>query len=160
MKAPVSAVLFSAAVLATTASVAYAQAGADPGTSLQALAAEVRADKRAYVSGALSLTDAEAKRFWPIYDAYQRSVEANTRRLTRMVEDVVAVGRNTTDAYAKNLAAQYLLAHDDEARDWRRLHKSVMRVLPAHKAVRYLQIESKLRAMRDYEHASAMPLLK
>jgi len=158
MKNLTSAVLLSAVVVAT--SVALAQSGGPAAGGLQALAADVRADKRAYVNGALQLTEAEGKRFWPIYDAYQRSVEANTRRLTRMVEDVVAVGRNTTDAYAKNLAAQYLLAHDDEARDWRRLHKSVMRVLPAHKAVRYLQIESKLRAMRDYEHASAMPLLK
>ena len=64
------------------------------------------------------------------------------------------------DAYAKHLASQYLIAHDDEARDFRRMHKSVMRALPAHKAVRYIQIENKLRALRDYEHAQAMPILR
>jgi hypothetical protein len=158
MKIHASALVLSAALLAAPGAIAQPAAPADP--SLQALATEVRADKRAYVSGALKLTEEEGKRFWPIYDAYQRSVEANTRRMTRMVEDVVSVGDRTTDAYAKSLAEQYLVAYDDEARDWRRLHKSVMRALPAHKGVRYLQIESKLRAIRDYEHASAMPLLK
>jgi Spy/CpxP family protein refolding chaperone len=158
MKTTLSALLLAAAVLAVPG--AYAQAAATAETSLQALAAEVRSDKRAFVNGALKLTEDEAKRFWPIYETYQRSVEANTRRLTRMVEDVVAVGARTTDAYAKNLAAQYLAAYDEEARDFRRLHKSVMRALPPHKAVRYLQIESKLRALRDYEHAQATPLLQ
>jgi hypothetical protein len=158
MKSHIPALVLCAALVAATG--AIAQAPAPAASSLQALATEVRADKRAYVSGALRLTEEEGKRFWPIYDAYQRSVEANTRRMTRMVEDVVSVGDRTTDAYAKSLAAQYLVAHDDEARDFRRMHKSVMRALPAHKAVRYIQIENKLRALRDYEHASAMPLLK
>jgi len=159
MNTRVPALLLSLALVATP--VAMAQTTSVAAGPLQAFAAQARADKRAYVSGALGLTEAEAKRFWPIYDNYQRSVEANTRRLTRMVEDVVSAGeRVANDAYAKNLASQYLVAYDDEARDWRRLHRSVMRALPAHKAVRYLQIESKLRALRDYEHAQAMPLLK
>jgi hypothetical protein len=158
MKTHASALVLCAALLAASGAIAQPAAPAD--TTLQALATEVRADKRAYVNGALRLTEEEGKRFWPIYDAYQRSVEANTRRMTRMVEDVVSVGDRTTDAYAKSLAAQYLVAHDDEARDFRRMHKSVMRALPAHKAVRYIQIENKLRALRDYEHASAMPILK
>ena len=157
MRTVFAALMLSAAV-ATPGALAQTVPPAEAG--LQSLVAEVRADKRAYVGNALKLTDEEAKRFWPIYDGYQRSVDANTRRMTRMVEDVVAVGNGTTDAYAKNLASQYLIAYDDEARDWRRLQKSVMRALPAHKAVRYMQIESKLRAVRDYEHASAMPLLK
>jgi outer membrane PBP1 activator LpoA protein len=158
MNINLSALVLSTALLASSA--AFAQGAAPAEGTMQSLAAEARADKRAYVNGALRLTEEEGKRFWPIYDAYQRSIAANTRRLTRMVEDVVAVGDRTSDAYAKNLAAQYLIAHDDEARDFRRLHKSTMRALPAHKAVRYIQIENKLRAIRDYEHASAMPLLK
>ena len=159
MKTHVPALLLSLALVAAPAATAQTTAAADG--PLQAFAAQARPDKRAYVSGTLGLTEAEAKRFWPVYDAYQRSVEANTRRLTRMVEDVVSVGeRVANDAYAKNLASQYLVAYDDEARDWRRMHRSVMRALPAHKALRYLQVEAKLRALRDYEHAQAMPLLK
>jgi hypothetical protein len=158
MNINLSALVLSTALLASSA--ALAQSAAPAEATLQSLATEARADKRAFVNGALKLTEEEGKRFWPIYDAYQRSIEANTRGLTRMVEDVVAVGERTSDAFAKNLAAQYLLAHDDEARDFRRMHKSVMRALPAHKAVRYIQIENKLRALRDYEHAQAIPVLK
>ena len=153
-----SVLVLATALLAS--SPAFALSAAPAEATLQSLATEARADKRAFVNGALKLTEEEGKRFWPIYDAYQRSIEANTRRLTRLVEDVVTVGDRTSDAFAKNLASQYLLAHDDEARDFRRMHKSVMRALPAHKAVRYIQIENKLRALRDYEHAQAMPILR
>jgi len=158
MNIHLSVLVLATALLASSAGLAQGAAPAE--ATLQSLATEARADKRAFVNGALKLTEEEGKRFWPIYDAYQRSIEANTRRLTRMVEDVVAVGERTSDAFAKHLASQYLLAHDDEARDFRRMHKSVMRALPAHKAVCYIQIENKLRALRDYEHAQAIPVLR
>ncbi len=158
MNISLSALVLSTALLASSA--AFAQGASPAEATMQSLAAEVRSDKRAYVNGALRLSEEEGKRFWSIYDAYQRSIEANTRRLTRLVEDVVAVGDRTSDAFAKHIASEYLLAHDDEARDFRRMHKRVMRALPAHKAVRYIQIENKLRALRDYEHAQAIPVLK
>jgi len=34
------------------------------------------------------------------------------------------------------------------------------RVLPPKKAVRYLQLESKIRAMQDYDIATGIPLVK
>jgi hypothetical protein len=150
--------LFAACAFATP--FASAQTAPAAANTLDQVRDAARADKRAYVAGVLKLTGEEAKRFWPIYDNYQRSVETNTRRLTRMVEDVVAVDNRTTDAYSKKIADELLLSVEDEARDWRRMHKSVMRALPASKAVRYLQIENKLRAVRDYEHAQALPILK
>jgi hypothetical protein len=35
-----------------------------------------------------------------------------------------------------------------------------MKVLPARKAIRYLQLESKIRAVQDYDLATTIPLLK
>ena len=35
-----------------------------------------------------------------------------------------------------------------------------MRALPPRKAARYLQLESKIRAMQDYDIAKAIPLVK
>jgi hypothetical protein len=36
----------------------------------------------------------------------------------------------------------------------------VIRALPDKKAARYLQLESKIRAMQDYDVASGIPLIK
>ena len=40
------------------------------------------------------------------------------------------------------------------------MQKAVMKALPPKKAIRYLQLESKIRAMQDYDIAKGIPLVK
>ena len=61
------------------APLAAAQDPAADVTDMQALRDAVRADKRKYVASLMTLTDAEAKRFWPIYDKYQRDIDETNR---------------------------------------------------------------------------------
>ncbi len=67
----IAPVVFAAAMFATPG--AFAQDRVRDVTDMQALRAAVRADKKAYVASMLMLTPAEAKKFWPAYDAYQRT---------------------------------------------------------------------------------------
>lgn len=120
----------------------------------------VGADKRGYVASTLALTDVEAKRFWPIYDNYQRHLDTTVRRSSRLVEELVATDRPLTAANAKRLANELVAIDDEEAKDRRRLHNQLMRALPPVKALRYLQIENKARALRTYDVAAALPLVK
>ena len=120
----------------------------------------VKSDKRAYVASALALTDAEAKRFWPIYDNYQRHLDTTVRRTSRLVEEVVGLAGPLTDANAKRLANELVAIDEEESRDRRRMHGRLMRALPPKKALRYLQIENKVRAIRIYDIAGVMPLAK
>ena len=62
-------------------------------TEMNALRAAVRADKKAFVASTLNLTDAEAKKFWPIYDAYQRDLDLANRRRNVVVVDVVGLDK-------------------------------------------------------------------
>src|SRR6187399_2043926 len=41
----------------------------DPNSSMEALRAKLQADEKGFVSQHLELTEAEAKAFWPLYDA-------------------------------------------------------------------------------------------
>src|SRR6185437_1721643 len=59
-------------VVALAVPPAAAQDKGDDATGMQALRTAMKTDKRAYIASQLSLTSAEAKRFWPIYDSYQR----------------------------------------------------------------------------------------
>lgn len=158
----VSAVAF-AAVMAAQA--AWAQDKAADVTDMQALRAAVRADKKAYVASILKLTDAEAKRFWPIYDAYQRVVDAADRRRVVALEGLISRDKPVTDLYAKQVANELIAAAEAEIRARRSLHNRLMRgvpsrVLPQRKAARYLQLESKIWAVKSYDIASTIPLLK
>ena len=129
-------------------------------TDLQALRTAVLADKKAFVASTLALTDAEAKKFWPIYDDYQRDLDAANRKRTLALEGVIALNKPMSDLYARNLARDLIAADDAEARARRTMQSRVLKALPATKAVRYLQLETKIRAVQAYEVAAALPLVR
>lgn len=128
--------------------------------ALQALKVAVQKDKRAYVASILNLTDAEAKKFWPAYDAYQRDIDMANRRRNEALEGAIVPDKPISDLYAKNIAAELIAADETEIKARRTLYNRVMRALPAKKAARYIQLESKIRAMQLYDIAMAFPLIK
>lgn len=129
-------------------------------TDMQMLRTAVQQDKKAFVASTLNLTDAEAKKFWPIYDLYQRSLDQADRRRTRAIIEVVGTDRPMTDPYAKSLALDLIATDEAEIKARRTLQNRLMRALPPRKAVRYLQLESKIRAIEAYDIASTLPLVR
>ena len=158
------AILFAAAMFVAQA--ACAEGTASDVTDMQALRQAVRTDKKAFVASTLQLTDAEAKRFWPLYDAYQRELDVSNRVRARAVESVVVKGNPISDLYAKNLANDLIAADELELKARRTLHNRLIKplpgrsVMPAAKAARYLQLESKIRILLAYDIAATIPLVK
>lgn len=153
-----ASLLFAAALSAATC--AWSQDRIGDVTDMQALRAAVKADKKALVSSVLNLTPVEAKKFWPIYDSYQRSLEAASRERVVAIEGLVGLDKPLSDPYAKNLAKDLVTADEAEVKARRTLYNKVMKALPPKKAARYLQLESKIRAVQAYDIAVAIPLVK
>ncbi|MET0442790.1 MAG: hypothetical protein ABW071_12485 [Casimicrobiaceae bacterium] len=158
MKNSLAAMLLTCILALPT--IAVAQSPAADVTDMQALRTAVKADKRAFVAATLTLTDAEAKKFWPIYDTYQRGLEAANRIRAVAIEGLLSRDKPVTDLYAKQLAGELIEADEAEVKARRTLYKSVMRALPPKKATRYLQLENKVRAVQSYDMAAAFPLIK
>ena len=163
MNTKFAAVLFAAAMVAGPA--AWAEDKIADVTDMQALRTAVRADKKAYVASILQLTPAEAKKFWPLYDEYQRNLDMTNRRRVVAVERVITRDRPESDLSAKNLVNELLAVDEAELKARRTLHNRLMRGLPSRilspkKAARYLQLESKIRAVQAYDVAATVPLVK
>ena len=142
------------------APMAIAEGNAADATDMQALRTAVRADKKALVASTLNLTAAEAKKFWPIYDAYQRDLDLANRQRTLAVEAVITLSKPISDLYARNLANQLIAADEAEIKARRAMHNKVLRALPPRTAARYLQLEAKIRALQAYDIAVAIPLVQ
>jgi Spy/CpxP family protein refolding chaperone len=158
MKTSVSALLFAVAVI--TASTAWAQGNAADVTDMQALRSAVRTDKKAFVASVLKLTDAEAKKFWPAYDAYQRTFDMTNREKSVTLEGVIAQDKPVSDPYAKQIAKNVIAADEVEVKARRTLYNRLLKAVPAKKALQYLQLEAKIRAVQAYDVAQAIPLVK
>ena len=142
------------------APLAWSQVKAPDTSAMDAMRAAVRADKRAYVASMIALDDAQAKKFWPIYDTYQRSLEAANRRRTVALVNVVGQGETIRDRHARLVYDELVAADEDELRARRKLRNRLLGTLPAGKAIRYLQLEWQIRAAQDYDLATAIPLIR
>ncbi len=158
MKKYLAAILVAAAVLAAPS--ARAEDKVADVTDMQALRTAVSTDKKALVESTLQLTPAEAKKFWPLYDTYQRMLDMTGRQRNVILVSLISLDKPLSDLYARNLANGLIAADEAELKARRTLQNKVMKALPAKKAARYLQLESKIRAVQAYDIASTIPLVK
>lgn len=139
----------------------HAQGAADD-MNMQILRDKVKADKKALVAANMQLSDSEARVFWPIYDQYQNDLRGINERLAKAIvayADAYNAGP-VPDATAKNLLEESI-AIDGAEVDLRRTYAArLTAAIPAAKAARYMQIESKIRAAIRYELASRIPLVE
>ena len=125
---------------------------------LQAYTAE---EKRAFIAEQLQFGDEEASKFWPIFDAHQEKLaELNKRRLDNILAYAQAWNEDTLDdERAAELGEQALAIENDETDLLKHTYRKLKHAVPASKAVAYLQLESKIRAIVRYEQAMNVPLL-
>jgi len=130
--------------------------------ALEGKAAESGPIKQGFVEQQLALAPEQLQKFRPIYAEHQSALQRfNKRRL----DNVVAYSReynadSLTEATAHELALEALAIEREEIFELEMTYGKVRTVLPAKKAVHYLQIESKLRALLRYRQASAVPVVK
>jgi hypothetical protein len=131
-------------------------------TNMDILRQKIKADKKLVVAQNLTLTDAEGKAFWPVYDAYQKDLQQINQRLTAAITayaDAYNKGPVGNDT-AKKLLDEAMAIDEAELQLKKSTLPKLMAALPASKAVRYIQIENKIRAAIRYELAASIPLVE
>ena len=157
---------FLAVVLFAAPSFAQ-EAGAPAGdataadTNMQILMQKIKADKKLLVASNMDLTDAEAKTFWPLYDAYQKDLDKINQHLGHTIKDYAEAfnkGSIPNDT-AKNLLNEALSVQESEVKLKREYAEKIGKVLSPAKTARYIQIENKIRALVNAELARQIPLV-
>lgn len=133
-----------------------------PADNMQILLEKLQADKKLLVAENMQLTEAESKVFWPVYEAYQKDLDAINNRILAMIKSYAEAmkAKAMDDGKAKRLMFEMLSIQSDEVRLMQSYALKMGNVLPATKVTRYLQIENKIRAVIKYELASMVPLVQ
>ena len=130
-------------------------------SNMDILRQKLTADKKFVVAENLDLTDAEGKGFWPVYEAYQADLHQINQRLARVVNDyALAYNKGAIlDKTAKKLLDEAIAVELAEVKLKQSYVPKLIKVLPQVKVARYLQIETKIRAIVRYELAATIPLV-
>ena len=136
--------------------------GDKPANNLEIIHEKLKADKKLLVAKYMELTDSEAKNFWPVYEAYQMDLQKIHVRLGNLLKSYADGYRNLslTNEGTKKLLDDWLAIEQDGANMRKSYASKILKVLPAKKAARYLQIENEYRIMLNYDLAATVPLAR
>jgi len=129
--------------------------------NMQILVNTIKADKKLLVAANMGLTEAEAKGFWTVYDAYQKDLMAINKLIGNLIDSYATdyQSNTLTNEKAKKLTTEFVAIQKAEANLSSSYVPKLSKVLSAKQVLRYLQIENKIRAAVKYELATAIPLV-
>ena len=156
--------LLAAGVVLILSSVALRAAPPPTGkaaeANLQTLVDAIRANRKALVAANLNLTDDEAAKFWPIFDRYQKEINATGDRALSVIQDYTANFNDLSNEKATQLVDQYLAAEADRVKVKRTYVDEFAKALPGRTLARFYQIENKMDAVIRYDLASTIPVVE
>jgi hypothetical protein len=127
---------------------------------LEVLVDAIRSNRKALVAANLKLTDEEAAKFWPIYDRYQKEVNAIGDRHIALIKDYTENFLTLSDDKALKLLDDYLTVEADRAKVKRTYVDEFTKAMPGRKVARFYQIENKMDAVIRYDLAATIPVVE
>ena len=128
--------------------------------NLDVMLDSLRANRKAMVAVNLGLSDDEAAKFWPIYDRYQKELNAIGDRLVHVIQDYSANFRDLSNDKAMKLVEDYLGAEADRVKVRRSYLDEFAKAIPGRTVARFYQLENKMDAVIRYDLASTIPVVE
>jgi len=148
-----------AVVLSSGGAHAADKAAAAPQSDQSILLDTIRANRKALVAVNLGLSEEQAAKFWPLYDKYQKELNANGDRVVAIVDDYSKSFGDLSDEKAMKLMEDYLAAEADRVKLRSSYLPEFSKILPGRTVARFYQIENKMDALLRNELASAIPVV-
>jgi len=118
----------------------------------------ISTDRKAVVVAAMELTDTEAKDFWPLYREYRSAMDKIADERIKLVLNYAKLYPNVPDEQAKELLKTYTSLEQRQVEQRNVYLKKFAKVLPAAKALRFAQVETRLDLLVHLNLAASVPL--
>ena len=119
---------------------------------------DIRSIKKQIIAANLTLTDAEATKFWPVYEQYSAEFGKVNDARAAVVKEYSDEYGTQTDEQADSLVRRWLDA-DIAAAQLRQKYVPIFRkVLPGKKAATFFQLDRRISMMIDVQLTSQLPL--
>ncbi len=120
----------------------------------------MKTEKKAAIAEAMMLSEEESNVFWPLYNEYNEKMYTVNTRLVNVINDYAKNYVSMTDEKAKSIWTDALKVETDLLKLEKTYFKKFLKILPATKAVRYMQAETKIKALVRAELALEVPLFE
>jgi hypothetical protein len=143
-------------------STAFAQRETSTGVAvekdLELLRRDLRAEKKKILAANIPLTEAEATKFWPVYDQYAAEMKTHYDEFYNVIKEYAANQKTLTDAQAVSMIKRWSDIQVEVAQTRVKYVPLIEKVIPGKKAALFFQIDRRLYALMDMQVASEVPL--
>jgi hypothetical protein len=143
---------------ASTASSKDNQVSIDQSVAL--LRQDLRSNKKQTIAATLQLTDAEATKFWPVYDQYSAELSKLGDQKYALIKEYANGFGALTDDQALSLIKRSLALDEELAQLRSKYVPIVNRVLPGTKTATFFQIDRRINTLIDLQLAEQIPLVQ
>lgn len=143
---------------AASSSGASSQTAADQ--DIQLLRQDIRSKKKQLIAANLKLTDAQAEKFWPVYDQFTAELVKINDQKYALVKEYAENWGNMTDGQALSYIQRWL-AVDEQVSALRSKYVPIVnKVLPGKSTATFFQIERRVQMMIDIQLSSQLPIVQ
>jgi len=121
---------------------------------------ELTKDKAALMGQAMRLTPDQASKFWPVYSAYTKELDALGDMRLKIVKDYADNFDSMDDQKADGLAKRSFEWETKRSALKQKYYDQVKQALGGKAAARFAQAESRLLAIIDLQIAAQVPLVE
>jgi len=149
--------------LAAAHSTALAQTETPNGVEIEKdlalLRRNLRSEKKQIIAMNVQLTDAEATKFWPLYDQYAAEMSKHYDDFYAVIKDYAANQKTLTDDQAIRIIKRWSAIQVEVAKTRQKHIDIIEKAIPGRKAALFFQIDRRLYALMDLQVASEIPLV-
>jgi hypothetical protein len=119
----------------------------------------VKADREAVVIKSMQLTESEGTDFWPLYHEYRFEMDKISDKLMKLVLAYAKIYPNVPQDRANQWLKDYCELQQVQVNERTNYLKKFGKILPAAKALRFAQIETRLDLLAQLQLAAQVPLV-
>lgn len=138
----------------------FAQESAQMNDIIEVLRSDVQTQKKAIMTHAMAMTDAESTIFWPIYNDYQNELRKIGDERVSIIKEYAANFNTMSDEMATSLVKRSLKTQQDRLNLYKKYNAKLAKALSPKLAARWLQTEHAINTMIDLQIASELPLME
>jgi hypothetical protein len=127
---------------------------------IQLLRKDIRAQRKQLIAANMTLTGAEAEKFWPIYDQYISELVSQNNKKYALIKQFVSTGGVLTDAEADNSVQQWVSVDQSVAALRLKYIPLFRKVLSAKNEALFYQLDRRVQLMIDLQLMALIPMIE
>ena len=127
---------------------------------IELLRSDIATQKKALMTQAMNMTEAESDVFWPIYNEYQNELRKIGDERIALIKEYADSYESMTDETAADITKRAIKQQEDRLKLYKKYNGKLAKAVSPRFAARWVQTEHAINTMIDVQIASEMPLMK